>query len=264
MFKFNIIQMIVAFKFILIFLQFEKTTGLNIRERNLLVIKNYGLIPYYIKKKYSGCSSEVKKELFQEGSFGLVKAAEKFDPSYKNSFSTYAYYYINGYMLNCLRKNRKYKHKIQLELDCSFQLKKKIDIDFNNYNKNMVYSKFNNNLINNNPINNNLINNNLNLNNDNYNFNSNNHNYNFNSNKDSKFIIGNDIYNLYDNKFLLNKFFENLDSDFKKDIFYLYYFESKNQIEIAEKFNINRRTISRIICNELKIFKEKFKHLIEN
>ena len=69
------------------------------RAKQLLVSANMGLVHAVVKKKYyhvrhqSGLTYE---ELIQEGSLGLIRAAELFDPSRGVRFSTYATIWIKG------------------------------------------------------------------------------------------------------------------------------------------------------------------------
>ena len=61
--------------------------------RNKIAQNNLGLIFYILRKTYSkGVDSE---DLFQEGYFGLLRAAEKFDSARGGKFSTYAVHWIH-------------------------------------------------------------------------------------------------------------------------------------------------------------------------
>ena len=48
-------------------------------------------------------------DLCQEGMLGLCEALDRFDFSYGNQFSTFAFYYINKYILNFMRENQTVK-----------------------------------------------------------------------------------------------------------------------------------------------------------
>jgi len=62
-----------------------------------IALQNYGLLIFVYKKVYaSGISPE---EIVQEGFFGLVRAAEKFDLKLGNKFSTYAVNWIRQAMV---------------------------------------------------------------------------------------------------------------------------------------------------------------------
>lgn len=52
---------------------------------------------------------DVRGDLIQEGSIGLIEALESFDPQRNTSFSTFARYRIRGRMLNFLQKH--YPHR---------------------------------------------------------------------------------------------------------------------------------------------------------
>merc|ERR1719148_354802 len=73
------------------------------RAKQLLVSANMGLVHTVVKKNYydvkrrSGITYE---ELVQEGSLGLLRAAELFDPSRGIRFSTYATIWIKGILGN--------------------------------------------------------------------------------------------------------------------------------------------------------------------
>ena len=56
------------------------------------------------KYKYTGVS---EADLFMEGLIGLFTSIQKFDPSKKVSFSTYAYYWIRGKILRYLHTVKK-------------------------------------------------------------------------------------------------------------------------------------------------------------
>tara|TARA_B100000902_G_scaffold382074_1_gene419319 strand:+ start:96 stop:644 length:549 start_codon:yes stop_codon:yes gene_type:complete len=61
------------------------------------IIENTNLVYYFARRNFKECYSE---DLIQEGIYGLVKAADKFDPSKGVKFSTYASYWIKCYMIN--------------------------------------------------------------------------------------------------------------------------------------------------------------------
>lgn len=69
--------------------------------REQLVQENAGLVWCVVKRFYGrGCEAE---DLFQIGSIGLLKAIDKFDPSYEVRFSTYAVPMISGEIKRFLR-----------------------------------------------------------------------------------------------------------------------------------------------------------------
>jgi RNA polymerase primary sigma factor len=81
------------------------------RAKQLLVSANVGLVHAVVKKQFRGGSSSSSSsstsasglsfdELVQEGSLGLLRAAELFDPSRGLRFSTYATIWIKGQLSN--------------------------------------------------------------------------------------------------------------------------------------------------------------------
>lgn len=71
--------------------------------RSQLVHKHLGQVKY-IAKKYMGYGVPLK-DLVQEGSCGLLRAAEKFDPSLGLKFSTYAQHWIRKFITRSLNKH---------------------------------------------------------------------------------------------------------------------------------------------------------------
>ncbi len=72
-------------------------------QRNKLIKDNISLVYYFARKNYKYCYNE---DLIQEGMYGLIKAADKFDPKRKIAFSTYAGYWIKSYMTNYIYERR--------------------------------------------------------------------------------------------------------------------------------------------------------------
>ena len=75
------------------------------RAKQLLVSANMGLVHAVVNKQYQSgfvkqFSGLSKEELVQEGSMGLLRAAELFDPSRGLRFSTYATIWIKGTLQN--------------------------------------------------------------------------------------------------------------------------------------------------------------------
>lgn len=69
-----------------------------VAERGLPLVKHAAL-------RFAGRGEELS-DLIQTGAVGLIKAAERFDPSRGTRFSTYAYSLITGEILRSLRKRR--------------------------------------------------------------------------------------------------------------------------------------------------------------
>merc|ERR1711865_286561 len=69
------------------------------RAKQLLVSANMGLVHAVVKRQYHGVrkrTGSTYEELIQEGSLGLIRAAELFDPIRGVRFSTYATIWIKG------------------------------------------------------------------------------------------------------------------------------------------------------------------------
>ena len=69
--------------------------------RDTLIEENIGLV-WSIVKRFQNRGVETE-DLFQIGSIGLIKAVDKFDPSYQVQFSTYAVPMITGEIKRFLR-----------------------------------------------------------------------------------------------------------------------------------------------------------------
>ena len=70
---------------------------------NKRIIENESLI-YSIAKKYSNYYNI--DDLFQAGCIGIIKADKKYDSKSNTKFSTYAYKYILGEIIDYIRKDR--------------------------------------------------------------------------------------------------------------------------------------------------------------
>lgn len=74
--------------------------------RNILANRNCKLVTYVVNKFYNKKleHKQIREDLLQEGSFGLLSAVEKFDPHRGYRFSTYATWWIrhaiNNYLLS--------------------------------------------------------------------------------------------------------------------------------------------------------------------
>jgi RNA polymerase primary sigma factor len=83
--------------------ELRRQVALYRRAKQLLVSANIGLVHAIVKTKYSRSFSKSGlsfEEIVQEGSLGLLRAAELFDPSRGLRFSTYATIWIKGSLSN--------------------------------------------------------------------------------------------------------------------------------------------------------------------
>ncbi len=76
----------------------------DINARNKLVEHNLRLV-ITIAKKYNYCNSFSIDDLINIGSFGLMRAIEKYDVTKSNTFSTYAFFHIKASIRNTLDDN---------------------------------------------------------------------------------------------------------------------------------------------------------------
>jgi RNA polymerase sigma factor (sigma-70 family) len=71
-------------------------TDESIQVRNALVLENLGFVYSHVKEKWGGLKkSGHYQDAISEGFLGLIRAAEKFDPSMGNTFITYAVHWID-------------------------------------------------------------------------------------------------------------------------------------------------------------------------
>ena len=74
--------------------------------RNEIVKANYGTI-LNIAQSYSKAYSVFSEDMFNEGVLGACKALDKYDPKFENSFTTYATYWINLFVITFIKHNSK-------------------------------------------------------------------------------------------------------------------------------------------------------------
>jgi DNA-directed RNA polymerase specialized sigma subunit len=70
----------------------------DVQARNELVLRHIGLVPHLVMAKYGGKGSHVLDDMIQDGYLGLIRAAEKFDPSKGRKFSTYLDYWVRHFV----------------------------------------------------------------------------------------------------------------------------------------------------------------------
>lgn len=87
----------------------------RLAKRNELVEANLGLASY-VAKKYIGLGGLEYEDLVSEGYFGLLAAAERFDPTRGYKFSTYACIWIRQAILKAIANNSRLSTRAQEEL----------------------------------------------------------------------------------------------------------------------------------------------------
>lgn len=101
---------------------------MTINERNMLVEENLGLIDTVINFNFSSILQQhnpllSRDDLFQEGAYALIGAAESFDPVRDTSFQTYAITVIKSKLLSLMEKQVAQKRdfrKVSTFSDCGF------------------------------------------------------------------------------------------------------------------------------------------------
>jgi RNA polymerase sporulation-specific sigma factor len=81
-------------------------TGRTAAARHNLILQHIGLV-HHIANRLGRVSGEPLEDLVQEGLVGLMRAVDNYSPTRGTEFSTYAYRFIEGYMLNHLRRRRR-------------------------------------------------------------------------------------------------------------------------------------------------------------
>lgn len=71
-------------------------------QRDSLILDNIALVRYIAYKEYTN----IDEDVISEGTIGLIKAADKYDPVHEVKFSTFAAEYIRGYISTYFRKVR--------------------------------------------------------------------------------------------------------------------------------------------------------------
>ncbi|MGK4004215.1 sigma-70 family RNA polymerase sigma factor [Sorangium sp. So ce1036] len=75
-------------------------------EQQALVKDVIGLVRARVEQRAPYARPEQKEELLAWGHYGAVVAASRFDPALGVRFTTYAYGFIDGEILDCLRRER--------------------------------------------------------------------------------------------------------------------------------------------------------------
>lgn len=75
----------------------------NLELKATLIENNTSLI-YKIISEFYYIEDCIKEDLFQAGSFGLIKALDRYNPNYGTKFTTFAYKYIKGEILRVIEQ----------------------------------------------------------------------------------------------------------------------------------------------------------------
>lgn len=92
-------------------LQFEAEAGRSAKEK--LITNNIPLCIAAAKVYHASFildHPEQEDDLISEATIGMMRAVDKFDPEYGNKFSTYATYWIRGFMQRYIYKNSHFLH----------------------------------------------------------------------------------------------------------------------------------------------------------
>ncbi len=83
------------------------------------------------KQQYNLLNNINKEDLIQEGMIGLTKAIDKYDPTKKASFSTYAMYWIEGYIIRYMKTKSSFVHIPEYMQSIVKKLERKVyELDF--------------------------------------------------------------------------------------------------------------------------------------
>jgi RNA polymerase primary sigma factor len=77
----------------------------DVRARNTIVEANIPLVMVVVKQIAQG-PGPLAEDLVQEGTLGLIKAVEHFEPHRRIAFSTYAVWWIRAYLFRWIAANR--------------------------------------------------------------------------------------------------------------------------------------------------------------
>jgi RNA polymerase sporulation-specific sigma factor len=86
------------------------------REARQRIIESYQPLVYKITSRICG-REEVFFDLIQEGTIGLIEAAESFDPRHEVRFSSFAQHRIRGRIIDFLRRHSAYQESLQIAVD---------------------------------------------------------------------------------------------------------------------------------------------------
>ena len=92
-----------------------KTNGINVKNREQLILDNKGLVYYQVMKLGIKPESSFYDDVASVGTIGLIKAADTFDQSKDIKFSTYALRCITNEIFMFFRKEKKHDYVRHLE-----------------------------------------------------------------------------------------------------------------------------------------------------
>lgn len=206
------------------------------------LITSYKKLVYSIISKYS--NERNKDDLFQAGMMGIIDASKKYDNSSNVKFTSFAYKYILGEVLKCLREDRNIKISRDIIRDY-----KRINIV-----KDHIYKMYGR------PTNNKELSKLLNMNeeriNEVINYNEKELSINMIISDDEKISLEDTISDNRNNYFELNDALKEL-SDSEKRLIYERYYENKTQTEIAKEKNISQVKVYRYERKILDKLKDK-------
>jgi len=206
------------------------------------LISSYEKLVYSIISKYS--NERNKDDLFQAGMMGIIDASKKYDNSSNVKFTSFAYKYILGEVLKCLREDRNIKISRDIIRDY-----KRINIV-----KDHIYKMYGR------PTNNKELSKLLNMNeeriNEVINYNEKELSINMIISDDEKISLEDTISDNRNNYFELNDALKEL-NDSEKRLIYERYYENKTQTEIAKEKNISQVKVYRYERKILDKLKDK-------
>lgn len=198
-----------------------------------IIIENEWIIYQFIKK-YGQYYN--KEDLYQAGSIGIIKAYNNYKPSKNIKFSSYAYNYVLGEIINYIKNERNIRvsdeyislYKKYLEIKKLLTEREGKEVSFDKICKFMEVDELT--LLNIIKI------------------------VSFTKSIDNEYNYGNDYTEEIDNKILIHDQIEMLDS-FDKSLVYYRYFDGLSQSETAEELGISQAKVSRqekLILSKMK------------
>lgn len=88
-------------------------------EQRALAEENLPLVGWYMRRTPYTIRKDEWEDAYQQGALGLCIAAKNYDPAQGAEFSTYAMYYIVGYVRRAINR------RIRAEIDCPARLEER-------------------------------------------------------------------------------------------------------------------------------------------